>query len=222
MKFNEWVTYRLENGPVDMDGAYGNQCIDLLIEYCQKVLGLTNGVIGADCAKNLIYNDYLMQNVERIDNYLEFVPQKGDIAVWLGGQYGHVAICLGEANIDAFLTLDQNWKPQALTQEWHNYLYMAPLVFLRPKDQSNIKDEFQQYNVVVTTEVLNVRKGPGTEYDLKYFGELTPNAQEQVLNHCGYRANGLVEGCEATIFEQVGNWGRIPSGWICLDYTERV
>ena len=222
MRFDEWVNYRLEHGPVDTDGAFGYQCVDLVNNYCKDVLELNNGVLGADCAKNLIYNDYLMANVDRIDNYPEFIPQKGDIAVWEGGQYGHTAVCLGLGDINGFKTLDQNWKPQQLTEEWHDYFYMAPLIFLRPKDQSNIQDQFQEYNVRVTCEVLTVREGPGTEYNWKSFDQLTPNAQEQILNHCGYRANGLVEGCEATVLEQSGNWGRIPSGWICLDYTERV
>lgn len=139
MKFSEYIKSRLANGPVDMDGYYGFQCMDLWNEYC-KFLGLT-GNTGADCAKNILNNKYVMENFERIDNYLEFVPKKGDIAVWTGGKYGHVAICLGEGDINSFKTLDQNWKPQQLTEEVHNYTYMAPLVFLRPKNQSNIIEE---------------------------------------------------------------------------------
>ena len=105
--------------------------------YCKEVLSLTNNT-GADCAKNILNNKYVMDNMERIDNYPEFVPQKGDIAVWTGSQYGHVAICLGDGDINAFKTIDQNWKPQQLTEEVHNYTYIAPLVFLRPKNQENI------------------------------------------------------------------------------------
>lgn len=67
--------------------------------------------------------------------------KNGDVCLWLGGTYGHVAICLGPADLNSFITLDQNWQPQKLTQEFHNYLYMAPLVFLRPKNQSNIINE---------------------------------------------------------------------------------
>ena len=82
--------------------------------------------------------------------------------------------------------------------------------------------KFEPYNVRVTCEVLTVREGAGTNYNWKHFEELTPNAREQILNHCGWKANGLVAGCEATVLEKIGNWGRIPSGWICLDYTERI
>ena len=82
-----------------------------------------------------------MNNVQRIDNYLEFVPQKGDIAVGDVGGYGHVCICLGEGNINYFKSLDQNWIPQTLTEQNHNYLDMGKLVFLRPNNQSNLVDE---------------------------------------------------------------------------------
>ena len=59
------------------------------------------------------------------------------------------------------------------------------------------------FMVRVTTEVLNIRTGPGTEYD----------------------RNGSVEMGEAfTIVEVQGDWGRLKSdaGWICLRYTQRV
>ena len=140
MKFDEYIAWRKAEGEVDLDGAYGYQCMDLYNEYCQKVLELT-GDTGAPMAKQILDNPYVMENFDRIDNYPEFVPQKGDVAVWTGGTYGHVAICLGPADLNVFVTLDQNWVPQKLTQEFHNYLYMAPLVFLRPHNQKNIIDE---------------------------------------------------------------------------------
>ena len=77
-----------------------------------------------------------------------------------------------------------------------------------------------RYEVVAT--VLNVRTGPGTNYDWKKFNELTTNAQKQVLRECGYEANGLCKGVQCDVSEISGNWGKIPSGWICLDYCKKV
>lgn len=105
---------------------------------------------------------------------------------------------------------------------------MTPLVFLRPKDRHNIfvepepKPSFENYNVEVVCEVLTVREGPSTDYNWIPFNNLTPNAREQIINLCGHAVNGLCEGCIATVFEQQNNWGHIPSGWICLDYTRRI
>lgn len=74
----------------------------------------------------------------------------------------------------------------------------------------------------VTTTVLNVRTGPGTNYSWKRYYELTSNAQSQILRECGYRPNGLCEGVECDVSEVSGNWGKIPSGWICLDYCKKI
>lgn len=55
--------------------------------------------------------------------------------------------------------------------------------------------------VVTNASVLNVRGGPGTDYDI---------------------VGKLDEGTKVAIYEQqmIGNtaWGRIKSGWICMDY----
>lgn len=139
MNFSEFLNKVKSTGGVDTDGYYGKQCMDLYNYYCNNVLGLKD--VGASCAKEILNNPNIMNNVERIDNYLEFVPQKGDIAVGDIGGFGHVCICLGKGDINYFKSLDQNWKPQELTEENHNYLDMGNLVFLRPKNQSNIVEE---------------------------------------------------------------------------------
>lgn len=141
MKFNEFLSKVKSTGGVDTDGYYGQQCMDLYNYYCNNVLGVQN--VGADCAKNILNNPNIMNNVKRINNYPEFVPQKGDIAVWTGTRYGHVAICLGEGDRQAFKTIDQNWAydKRLLTEEWHNYDYLGPIVFLRPYNQENIVEK---------------------------------------------------------------------------------
>lgn len=57
--------------------------------------------------------------------------------------------------------------------------------------------------VKVTADVLNIRKGPGTNYGIN--GSIT--------NKGTY-----------TIVQTQGNWGKLKSkaGWICLDYTKRI
>ena len=136
--------------------------MDLYNYYCKKVLGLS-GNTGAQCVKQILNNSYVMQNFERINNYPEFVPQKGDIAVWTGGTYGHVAICLGVGDVNTFKTIDQNWVAQKLTEETHNYTYMSPIVFLRPKNQENIKEGERIAQIGTFTssvDNLNVRRSP--------------------------------------------------------------
>ena len=140
MRFNEWIQYVKSQGGVDTDGYHGKQCMDLYNSFMREVVGL-DGNTGADIAKNILNNNYVMENVERIDNYPEFVPEKGDIAVFTGGEFGHVAICLGVGNVNYFKSLDQNWNLDGeLMTVNHNYFTFAPLVFLRPKNRTNIMD----------------------------------------------------------------------------------
>lgn len=140
MKFNEFVEKIKTMGGVDTDGYYGKQCMDLYNYYCNNVLGVQN--VGADCAKNILYNQNVLNAVDVIENYPEFIVQKGDIVVFRNiGQYGHVAICLGPADLNGFKCIEQNWSnTRQLEEVWHDYLYGNP-VFLRPKNQANIVDK---------------------------------------------------------------------------------
>ena len=58
------------------------------------------------------------------------------------------------------------------------------------------------YTVKVTTDVLNVRSGPGTNYSI---------------------TTKVKRGEVYTIVETSNNWGKLKSGagWICLDYTSK-
>ena len=62
---------------------------------------------------------------------------------------------------------------------------------------------FKPYIVKITTDVLNVRAGAGTQYKIT----------TQVKRNCLF-----------TIVAEKGNWGKLKSGagWICLDYTKKV
>lgn len=75
---------------------------------------------------------------------------------------------------------------------------------------------------VTKADVLNVRKGAGTNYAAKRFSELTADAKKKILSLCGYRANGYVRGLAFTVYEIKGAWGKTPSGWVCLDYCEAI
>lgn len=140
MKFKEFIEKVKSMGGVDTDGYYGKQCVDLYNYYCNNVLGVQN--VGADCAKNILNNKNIMANVQVIENTPEFIVQKGDIVVFRNiGQYGHVAICTGEADINGYKCIEQNWSnTRQLEEVWHDYINYNP-VFLRPKNQSNIMDK---------------------------------------------------------------------------------
>lgn len=182
--------------------AIGKQCMDLYNDYCDRVLG-TKGM-GADKAKNILKNTYAMKQFIRINNTPKFVPQKGDICIWNNGIFGHVAICYGEGNVNTFKTIDQNWTPLKLTDVWHNYLYMAPIVFLRPKNQANIvtpKPVTKQTYVVNTLLGLNIRAGAGTNF----------------------KKVGVYKNKTKIIVTQTSNnWGKTDKGWVALKYCKKI
>lgn len=79
---------------------------------------------------------------------------------------------------------------------------------------------------VVTADVLTVRRTPKIENDnWLMFEELTSNARNQVYDLVGYRPNGLVKGVECDVSKiktaDGYTWGRIPSGWIALEYCRK-
>lgn len=72
------------------------------------------------------------------------------------------------------------------------------------------------------TANVNVRKGAGTNYKAKTFKQLSKNAQKKILKLTnGEEANGYVKGLVFTVSKVKGNWGKTPSGWVCLDYCEK-
>ncbi len=152
MTFDDWVKKYLGKGS-DYDGAYGVQCVDLIKLYVDKVLGITPQSIG-----NAIeyYNKrktsaYLKNNFTWISNTPEFIPAKGDIAVFrTNSGLGHVSVCTGEGTTSYFYSYDQNYpsgKHEPMTKIKHTYSSFIGV--LRPKDQSNINPKSNKPNVKI-------------------------------------------------------------------------
>ena len=92
MYFDEAVNKAKELGAIDTDGYWGPQCMDLYNWIGNKVFGAEN--IGADCARNIIYNANVKKYFKIVKNYGTYIPPKGAFAVWQGWQHGHVGSVL--------------------------------------------------------------------------------------------------------------------------------
>ena len=88
--------------------------------------------------------------------------------------------------------------------------------------ESKPKAKYAPGNYRVTkASVLNVRAGAGTKYKKLKFNQLTASAQAKILKLTGgKKVDGYVEGLSFTVTETAVNWGKTPSGWVCLDYCE--
>lgn len=83
--------------------------------------------------------------------------------------------------------------------------------------QKPVSNGYSEGTYQVTANALKVRVGAGTGYRQKAKKELTKDGQKHS------NANGsLLKGTRLTIYEIKGNWGRCPSGWVCLDYCEKI
>lgn len=84
------------------------------------------------------------------------------------------------------------------------------------------EERYTAGNYRVTAELLNVRKSPSVKGRKLLFAELTADAQKKILTLSGEEKNGYVKGLTFTVLETKNNWGRTPSGWVCLDYCEAI
>ncbi len=111
---------------IDTDGAYGAQCVDLIVQYCKTNFGWNpQGSGNAEAYRTVKLPN---SSWKRIKNTPDFIPQPGDIAIWnpasSNGNCGHVAIIIS-ANINSFVSVDQNLKGSsngsAAQKTTHNY-----------------------------------------------------------------------------------------------------
>ena len=77
-----------------------------------------------------------------------------------------------------------------------------------------------------TTSNIHVRTGPGTKYKAKTYKQLTANARKQNKRLGNYYYNGIKKGVTVNVSKVVKSgsyyWGKIPSGYICLNYCKKI
>lgn len=116
---------------VEVAGSAGaeNQCVDLANAYIRDVYGLP--IIEWTNAKDFPSKagpayDYIL-------NTPSGIPKEGDIIIWGGNQYGHIAVFI-EGNADSFRSLDQNFPTGSNVHvQNHNYNTPPVLGWLRKK-----------------------------------------------------------------------------------------
>ncbi|PTI38149.1 amidase [Staphylococcus succinus] len=120
----------------DFDGAFGAQCFDLANMYWNY---LTNGQLYGYYAKDIPTANNFNGLATVYNNTPSFLPKKGDLVIFnsnYGGGAGHVGI-VWSANINNFISLDQNWYggaqsvPREVSQLITHY-YDEPMYFIRP------------------------------------------------------------------------------------------
>lgn len=161
MSLQDFITKWSGKG-IDFDGAYGDQCMDLMHQYCVEVLGITDGrVLAADWARHVFENfDTVFGHdlFERIPNTPTGIPQAGDIVFWgepfgkftdTDGEVkyaGHVAIFeVGDAN--KFTSFDQNFG-HSYCERINHPTYLGVFGWLRFKGSASpVGDMYKGYDL---------------------------------------------------------------------------
>ena len=173
--------------PIDYDGYYGNQCVDLYRQYVKECLEYpqSSGVQGAAN----IWDNYLQDYFERVDNTPDGVPKLGDVIIWnknAGGGFGHVGV-FDSGNTDNFISFDQNWPVNSFCHfQSHNYInvlgWLRPKKFVEVEPQPAITDQtvIPQLGMEVQAIVSKIKDQEQTIYQ-----------QENVINDLQKRVKEL-------------------------------
>ena len=137
MTFNEFKN-EVMGKSLDYDGVAGYQCVDLVKVYLDWMFGIKPGAWGnAKDYWNALNRPGMSDYFYRVPNTPDLVVQRGDLVIWgamNGNPYGHIAIGLGEGDLNGFQSLDQNWGTSYVRQVGHNF--NGVLGVLRLKDPS--------------------------------------------------------------------------------------
>jgi lipopolysaccharide export LptBFGC system permease protein LptF len=142
---------------VNVDGAYGAQCYDLVMAYMKEAWGIDHNLI---CRWSGGVRDFAEHFSEMFDtskfqyeaNGATNLPPQGAVFVFANNQWGHTGI-VESANQDTFVSLDQNWGngldgsgqgDKRVRLVTHNYQTM--LGWITPKQNQNNNNNNQNNN----------------------------------------------------------------------------
>lgn len=98
--------------------------------------------------------------------------------------------------------------------------YVDPKIYLCGEAAKPKGRELGTYEVRAN---VNVRKGAGTTFDKIKYSNFTASAKQQINKlYPNSKPDCFPAGLRLTISEIKGDWGRCPTGWVCLNYCERV
>lgn len=167
MTLQTWFDTR-RGRAIDVDGVPTGdpvQCVDLAKDYLINVIGIP--AVARGNAVDYFDASYPPNTFIKIPNTPSAVPKGGDIMIWGStsspgwdgrsmGTYGHIAICSNEADVNHFVSLDQNWSIKAATLV--NHPYTALKGWLRPLKDVNFDQAAYDAAVAAQREAERIAK----------------------------------------------------------------
>lgn len=161
-------------------------------------------------------------------------PKLGAVVCWRKGKVGVESDGAGHVGIVEKITLDSvvvsmsayggtRWFTRTFKKGSYDYNSFVFQGFIYLPIEFEEDASYKAGDYEVTCDLLNVRAGAGTSFAKKTFSQLTANAQKQIKKLSnGKMPNGYVKGVQCTVSQVKNNWGKTPSGWICLDYCKKI
>lgn len=177
MTFDEHIAKRTGK-PVDTDGVYPNQCMDLMHQYLIDCFGYTDPRILAAPSAQLVFKNFPSmfgrEYFDRITRTPGIVPIKGDVMFWGDEEDGHVDIFIN-GDLVSFQGFDANW-PLGSLPHVQAHVYDNVLGWLRPKinnspnpPMATLPAELQHYSLN-WKEIAN-KPGVGLDVNSAQFAE---------------------------------------------------
>jgi hypothetical protein len=228
---------------VDYDNIASRQCVDLADQYFEDCFGIKG--VWVDGAKDFYnkFNNYpaLVKNFNKIPNTRELVIEKGDVVIWGGGSWGHVAIGNGQGNIDWFVSLEENTlgrnEPTQLVKHYFannvgNDGCSPVLGVLRPKDKDRIQGKTVTTTTNTTTSTTTTelktldsagfKKGDKGYQALALKSLLKLAVDKKIVDGKMDDTSGIGNGCVKVINSLLGRWGYKQNGIAGTNFINKL
>ena len=211
MNFTQFIE-KYKGRFVDWDNIAGVQCVDLIDQYLQDVFRVEHIPLVSGARE--FYTRFedmsaIIGIFDKIPNTRELVTKRGDIVVWNGGKFGHIAIDDGGGDIDVFYSWEQNTRGKHEPVQLVKHLYSGKgandynnpvLGVLRPKSGYQYLVRGYTFRVVYKNG-MNIREMPTV------FSSV-----------CGFIATGRTFEANETTVTAGQMWAHVVTGgWVCVD-----
>lgn len=140
MTYDQFIT-KWNGKYCDYDHAFGNQCVDLMRQYCSDVFGVNGytAIPPRGSAKNIFNNFVNNKYFTKVLNTSSNAPKKGDVfffktSTWFPFSFGfdgHVGI-VESADVNNVILFNQNY-PTSSVCKFTKFKYKDALGWLTPK-----------------------------------------------------------------------------------------
>lgn len=157
------------------------------------------------CEANIFLNGVYSQTISDAYGYVSYEPNGGTLTYQVQGFVcdNHSvpvadAVRIGDVFLGWYTDLTEGTKITELTRE-----LSGKTLFARWQSSENSENQDSQSTVVIVTgDIVNIRKGPGTNYAVA----------AQVRRDDSLLVSHVIQLSGRT-------WGKVDRGWICLEYT---